>query len=370
MILRVPDYYTEFKCIADKCTDTCCAGWEIDIDEDTSAFYQEIGGEIGERIRACLVCDEQGDHTFTLKEHRRCPFLNDDNFCDIIIAAGEEALGEVCSEFPRFGIEYGNVYQKFMTLACEEAGRIFFGQDHSPVFVDMEMPTGEEDDSVNESEVEFFVTVQYKAIDILENQKENIWIREKRYLLFLEKCQEALNGLDLDDENIDFTPMMKTLDDIYVDVCKMQIEVDEISDEDRYEAFLDRFYIFDQMHVINQEWQDEKDHLQSTFNKDNYAGLVDAFLESDGFVELDYEKLLVYFTFRYIMNSIYNYDIMCYGKLAKLFTAMVLDMDALRLYENNGKYDRKDRTDVARIFSKEVEHSEENFEIAKEEVLF
>ncbi len=24
-----PDYYTEFKCIADKCTHSCCVGWEI-----------------------------------------------------------------------------------------------------------------------------------------------------------------------------------------------------------------------------------------------------------------------------------------------------------------------------------------------------
>ena len=31
-----PDYYDEFQCIADKCSDNCCTGgWEIDIDEDT-----------------------------------------------------------------------------------------------------------------------------------------------------------------------------------------------------------------------------------------------------------------------------------------------------------------------------------------------
>ena len=35
MKLRVPDYYDEFQCIADKCSDNCCiGGWEIDIDED------------------------------------------------------------------------------------------------------------------------------------------------------------------------------------------------------------------------------------------------------------------------------------------------------------------------------------------------
>lgn len=43
MKLRVPDYYDEFQCIADKCSDNCCiGGWEIDIDEDTYERYQQI----------------------------------------------------------------------------------------------------------------------------------------------------------------------------------------------------------------------------------------------------------------------------------------------------------------------------------------
>ena len=36
MILRVPFYYKEFHCIADACKDSCCIGWEIDIDEETA----------------------------------------------------------------------------------------------------------------------------------------------------------------------------------------------------------------------------------------------------------------------------------------------------------------------------------------------
>lgn len=34
MIVRVPDYFSEFSCIAGDCKDSCCLGWEIDIDED------------------------------------------------------------------------------------------------------------------------------------------------------------------------------------------------------------------------------------------------------------------------------------------------------------------------------------------------
>ena len=31
MKLYAPKYYNEFKCIADKCTHSCCVGWEIDM---------------------------------------------------------------------------------------------------------------------------------------------------------------------------------------------------------------------------------------------------------------------------------------------------------------------------------------------------
>lgn len=33
MLYTIPDYYHEFSCIAGKCEDTCCAGWQIVADE-------------------------------------------------------------------------------------------------------------------------------------------------------------------------------------------------------------------------------------------------------------------------------------------------------------------------------------------------
>lgn len=42
MILRVPEYYDEFSCIASRCKDSCCAGWEIDIDEESYEYYRNV----------------------------------------------------------------------------------------------------------------------------------------------------------------------------------------------------------------------------------------------------------------------------------------------------------------------------------------
>ena len=34
MKIREPEYYSKFKCVADRCTDTCCRYWQIELDED------------------------------------------------------------------------------------------------------------------------------------------------------------------------------------------------------------------------------------------------------------------------------------------------------------------------------------------------
>lgn len=46
-----PDFYDKFKCIAEKCTDNCCIGWEIDIDENALEKYNAIEGGFGEELK-------------------------------------------------------------------------------------------------------------------------------------------------------------------------------------------------------------------------------------------------------------------------------------------------------------------------------
>ena len=74
MKLRKPDYFDQFHCIGSACSDTCCAGWEIEVDEETSGRYQKLQGELGERIRRHLTVTEEESY-FGLK-NGRCPFLN------------------------------------------------------------------------------------------------------------------------------------------------------------------------------------------------------------------------------------------------------------------------------------------------------
>lgn len=40
MLITKPDFYDSFKCRAGECTDSCCIGWEIDIDDETMRKYE------------------------------------------------------------------------------------------------------------------------------------------------------------------------------------------------------------------------------------------------------------------------------------------------------------------------------------------
>ena len=58
MLYTIPDYYKEFQCTADKCEDTCCAGWQIMVDDRSLAKYKKMCGEaIMPSTKKIGVCD-------------------------------------------------------------------------------------------------------------------------------------------------------------------------------------------------------------------------------------------------------------------------------------------------------------------------
>lgn len=335
MILRVPDYYEEFSCIAGDCRHSCCIGWEIDIDEDTYAYYKSIGGALGERLATYMYMTEDNEHSFQLESNGYCPFLNKDKLCDICIALGEEALSEVCTEYPRFSIEYGNVLQKCLSLSCEEVGRILFFKDAPVQIVDHYMPDDTSDaDELEDEWIPAMEQMQKQAIALLQDRSRDIWTRMREYLLPI--CEDECDA----------------------------------TGKYTYQDFKSRYQTFAEMETLDEEWEIVKAQMEEHYTAETYNAILQQYLQSPACRESDYEQLMVYFTFRYLMNAVYDYDAASYRKLAVVFTLFIRDMDALRYHLNGGCYTRDDRVDVVRIFSKEVEHSEENIELAREAFLF
>ena len=53
-----PDYYDDFVCIADKCPQTCCAGWQIEIDTDALKRYRDKKIETVDFKHECYYQDK------------------------------------------------------------------------------------------------------------------------------------------------------------------------------------------------------------------------------------------------------------------------------------------------------------------------
>lgn len=348
MIVRVPDYFSEFSCIAGACTDSCCLGWEIDIDEDSYEYYKTLSGEIGDRLRRDMYETEDGGHGIRIDKRGRCMMLNEENLCDLYIAAGEESLCEVCTDFPRFGIDYGNVEQKCLSLACEEVARILFSKKEPIKFVEHEL-FGEnyDDQGVSEEEAQFFEEAQKTLIDILQDRSRPISDRVSDYIKKANEYQKKLNNSDVE-KNVDW------------------LSFDDIT----YENFAIRFDIINNMELLRQVWKDYKNDMSDILTEADYKSRLDEYMQSEDYRENDIEQLLVYFTFRYIMNAIYDSNVIVYAYLCVMFTEIVRDMNAVRFFKNSGHFSIKDQEETARIFSKEVEHSEGNVEMAKEEVIW
>ena len=118
------EIYSEFKCKADKCKHSCCNGWEIDIDEDTLEYYQDLDSELGNEIRQNIHWGE--DAFFELTPDKRCPFLNSNGLCRIIEELGEDGLCDICRLHPRFYENINDYNLAGVGLSCEKASELMF----------------------------------------------------------------------------------------------------------------------------------------------------------------------------------------------------------------------------------------------------
>lgn len=349
MILRVPSYYKEFRCIADKCKNSCCIGWGIDIDKDTRDYYSGIEGAFGKRLRDALETDEEGVVGFKLRENGWCPFLNDKKLCEICITLGEEALSEVCTEYPRFTMEYGNVREKCLCLSCEEVGRLVFSGEEKVTFEEYEIADAWQEEEDTGREMEFgskLEDVRSEAVKILENREKSIFTRMAEVLTYCKEAQETLFGGGA-------------------------AETEKAEIQTPYEQFLERMRLFEELEPFGEEWGELLAQMKQTFSSaETYDRLHEEYWSKNGAWEYTYEKLMEYFLFRYFMRAVYDDNLFGKAQFAVLSVLAIFDLDVWRANCNGGTFSLKDRIETAALYAKEVEHSEENVDLLMEDIWF
>ena len=180
-----PNYYSHFRCIADRCRHSCCIGWEIDVDEESLEKYASLPGKLGEEIRTSIVTEDECAH-FRLAEHERCPFLNEQGLCRMILGFGEDVLCQICRDHPRFYSEFLGRTEVGLGLCCEAAAMLILSQNAPGHLITLEDDgeNGEQDEYE-----EYLLALRAQLLGLLEDES---WSFDERLTNILDLCGTAL----------------------------------------------------------------------------------------------------------------------------------------------------------------------------------
>ncbi len=277
----VPDYYDDFKCIAEKCKHNCCIGWEIDIDDTTLAFYKNVGGAFGERLK-----DNISENQFVLDKDERCPFLNERNLCDIITTLGKAHLCDICHSHPRFHNERDGYIEAGLGLCCEAAGRLILSLTrHVHLSCDQ---------------------------SLLPKRDEMIALMQEDSLTVCRRLSRLSDG---------FVP------DLHLWVKRLL-----------------------RLERMEQTWGDLLQEIPSLSESDLVR--FDTFMTGR---ETEYEQLAVYLIYR-------HYEVKreaTIGRFVTLAVTLLRRLGAL-LLRQNGDFTLEDQVELCRLFSAEIEYSDQN----------
>lgn len=172
MTTLVPEFYKDFKCIADKCRHSCCVGWDICIDEDSLRRFQKDGLE--------HISLDDTPH-FILKDDNRCPYLLDNGLCHLIIEKGEDYLCQICTDHPRFRNYWTGITEIGLGMVCEEAARLILTQSEplKLVFLDGDL----EPSSLPEDE-KYLWDIRQQLFSQASQITDNMTARLYEYFIF------------------------------------------------------------------------------------------------------------------------------------------------------------------------------------------
>ncbi len=331
MLNTFPNYYKKFSCIADKCPDTCCAGWEIVVDPESLENYKNMSSDYGSKIRSLISVDEDGDNIFTpIKE--RCPFLLDNGLCEMYIEIGHENLCRTCRLFPRHITYFGARKETGISLSCPEAARIIM-ENPEPISFETEeihadiMPTAIDPDM-------YFTLIETRktAINILQNRKFPIEKRIIAFLILSDEIQRLIRKNKFSEAR---------------EICKKDFLGEEHqvgSHSDKSRALHKYFDDFKSLETLDKSWKNKLAEAEKTLP-----------VKPDGF-EWEYEHLMIYFVFRYLMTAVFDGDILSKSKFAAVSFIIISRL------QSEDITDKTARTTAMQKYSKEVEHSQLNMD--------
>ncbi len=114
--------YDKFKCTADKCSFTCCGGWDIDVDEATYKKWESEGDNFEYILKNVKLRRGKNLTGYYIKKrtHKACPLLDEKGLCQIVNNHGEQYLSVTCHSFPRIENNFKEIREFSLSCSCPE----------------------------------------------------------------------------------------------------------------------------------------------------------------------------------------------------------------------------------------------------------
>lgn len=356
-----PQYYGKFQCIADKCPDTCCAGWQIAIDGPSLKKYKKTKGIIGNRLHNEIDWKEKIFHQYD----GRCAFLNDNNLCDLYLEGGETMFCRTCRTYPRHVEEYEGLKEVSLSLSCPVVAKMIVELKEPVRFVERHGECSQEEDEQFDfllfSKLEDAREVVFK---ILQNRNLSIKVRIAMVLALAHDLQLRI------DKNAIFET--DTLLERYEKETaperfeqKLKKEIDESQDVDKDRRLRKFFSVFQNLEVLKNDWKlylkERKNILFSNKNNTVMENIEKIYTDS----ETVWEQLMVYFVYTYFCGAVYDGRAYTRMKFAALGTLLIRELSKSLWISNKRSSEdldgiMQDIEEAARRYSREIEHSDYN----------
>ena len=372
-----PYYYNDFKCIADKCPDTCCAGWQIVIDDETLEKYSSEKDEFSHRLKNSIDWTE----SVFFQNNGRCAMLNDNNLCDLVTAKGEGALCKTCHLYPRHIEEFEGVREYSLSLSCPVAAKIIL-EDINKLRFDIE-ENDEMDPLEDEFEdFDFFMYTQLEQVrdvlfGIIQNRDLSIDMRMAYIMDMARKLQESVDEQEvyrMEDIAEEYKNIIEKKPTDY-DSDMIMANVQNISNKDRFEKVKSSYELFKELEVLREDWPEIIEDLKKNLyngNCEDYSKIREEFykdfvdeISADRW-EIFKEQLLMFFVYTYFLGAVY--DDCVYSKLAlSTFSVCFIEEIIISEWLKNNKHISLDECiELSYRYAREVEHSDDNLNILEE----
>lgn len=309
MLIRYPQYYDVFRCVASDCPDSCCKEWTVDVDVEAADYYRALEGELGDRLRAVLR--DTADGTVMEIENGRCPMWRTDGLCRIQAELGHDALCKTCREFPRLRHDYGDFVELGLELSCPEAARLILSEPMESFC--SKIASGGEMPEYDAQSMQILLRSRDKILRYLEKTEHTVPQCLAALLLYGHSVQAELDG----GEGEEFVPEA------------LLEEVNQYAGEGNMTAVLE---FFSGLEILTEEW---KMRLQNPVTVLEWPQA--------------FKQLAFYLVSRYWLQAIADRDLIC---RVKLIVAACLVVCALG----------GDVIQTAQLFSKEIENDADNIE--------